>query len=173
MHLCRRVAIHKLLCPCRKVTSSNLNNIFKIWQLWTSARGQWEHQPSIPEHPVTQCLLRLARNHPPTTVAWDAFRQLTLKGQETPCWLCFPTSHFTAPPSSFFVWRKPNNGANVSFFSSLSGEQALPLCMPLLFSQWYCAPQQHWLGKNLFHYTHNLCCGCYGGNRSIMCCQTT
>lgn len=121
----------------------------------------------------TECLLRLGGNHPPTTVAWDAFRQLTLKGQETPCWLCFPTFHFTAPSSSFFVWRKPNNGANVSFFSSLSGEQALPLCMPLLFSQWYCAPQQHWLGKNLFHYTHNLCCGCYGGNRSIMCCQTT
>lgn len=116
MHLCRRVAIHKLLCPCRKVTSSNLNNIFKIWQLWTSARGQWEHQPSIPEHPVTQCLLRLARNHPPTTVAWDAFRQLTLKGQETPCWLCFPTSHFTAPSSSFFVWRKPKQWSKCFIF---------------------------------------------------------
>lgn len=94
MHLCRRVAIHKLLCPCRKVTSSNLNNISKIWQLWTSARGQWEHQPSIPEHPVTQCLLRLTRNH---LSGLRCFSPVDIKGTRDTVLAVLPNISFHCP----------------------------------------------------------------------------
>lgn len=106
-----------------------------------------------------------ACDDPTTTQVSDAFYQLTTRGQERPRRLCFPVTFYSTASCE---WRKPNNRANVSLFSSLSREQAAPLRMPLLFSEWYCAPQQHSFPQLL------ICvCGCCRESRGIMCCQRT
>ena len=99
-----------------------------------------------------------------------ALCQLTTKEQERLCRLCFPVTFYSTASSE---WRKPNNRANVSLFNPLSGEQAAPLCMPLLFSEWYRAPQQHWLRKSVSLNTWFVFVAATGGSGGIMCCQST
>ncbi len=140
---------HTHTLSCMSTYSTNIHPyqhaaIYKL--IWSWKR----HYPEILSHVYWHMML-FTRSHscdePTATQVSDALYQLTTKEEERLCPLYFPLTFHSITAC---VWKKKtNNGANVSLFSSLSREQAAPLCMPLLFSEWCRAPQQHCLRKSV------------------------
>lgn len=136
---------HQMLLLCKlkiqgirgPIISTLFNESFISWKknMYTSVKG-------CSFRCVYRCSYSVTRD-PTTSRLCDAENKDTGEAVLS----CRP-SVFRSSAAS--VWRKPNKRANVSLSNTLSGEQAAPLWMALLPSEWCCAPQLRWLRKIAF-----------------------
>lgn len=133
------VKSHQMLLLCeieiRWITGPIVSTLFNEKNMYTYIKG-------CSFRCVYRCLYSVTRD-PTTSRLCDAENKDTGEAVLS----CRPSTFCSSAAS---VWRKPNKRANVSLSNTLSGEQAAPLWMALLPSEWCCAPQLRWLRKIAF-----------------------